>query len=185
MKINIKLNIEKKYAFLIVGVLLMIGTGLFVYAYNSNMGPSVMGHSAGEMDWANGQLPVLHIFGANQGNPNGWETAFNQEWPVGSGKTGNYIRGNTEVTGSLSVSGDVCASGTGTNKCLSSASGLSGILCGASEHGDYGAHALYASCGGIDPYNGCPTGYNKIGIRVVSDINGGVLGAIIYTCAKA
>jgi hypothetical protein len=50
MKINIKLNIEKKYAFIIISLLVVIAGVVMGYAYNSSpANPAVMGHSTNEI----------------------------------------------------------------------------------------------------------------------------------------
>lgn len=53
---KIEVNIEKKYVFLILGVILLIGGAIFVYAYKANPtatsgNPAVFGHSVDEIDW--------------------------------------------------------------------------------------------------------------------------------------
>jgi hypothetical protein len=46
---RIEVNIKKKYFFSILAVVLLIGAGLFVYAFGGNS-PQIMGHSAGELE---------------------------------------------------------------------------------------------------------------------------------------
>lgn len=48
---KIEVNIEKKYAFLIVGIILALGIGGYVYAFGGSA-PATMGHSMGEIDWS-------------------------------------------------------------------------------------------------------------------------------------
>ena len=47
---KIEVNVEKKYAFLILGALLIIGAVVIGVAYNSGGPPSVVGHSADEIE---------------------------------------------------------------------------------------------------------------------------------------
>jgi len=50
---EIKINIEKKYFFILLFAIVLIGGAIFVVAYNSaTPNPSVMGHSPNEIDWS-------------------------------------------------------------------------------------------------------------------------------------
>ncbi len=52
---EIKISIEKKHFFILLGVILFLGVAVFVMAYSpSGVGgnPSVMGHSVDEVDWS-------------------------------------------------------------------------------------------------------------------------------------
>jgi hypothetical protein len=100
---KIEVNINKKYAFLIVGLLLLIGAGLFVYAYNSNPSiPAIMGHSPSEIDWSQAIPSSITV----NGNVNA---------------TGNF-----NIVGGINSGGDVCANG----RCLSKSGGLNPIYIG-------------------------------------------------------
>ena len=52
---KIEINITKTRFFILLGVIFLLGAGIFVYAYNANgLGgnPAVMGHSVDEIDWS-------------------------------------------------------------------------------------------------------------------------------------
>jgi len=55
---KIEVNIEKKYAFIIIGLLVIVASLILGYAYTSGTGgtPSNMGHSVDEIDWSK-QIP--------------------------------------------------------------------------------------------------------------------------------
>jgi len=81
---KIEVNIEKKYFFIILGVILILGAGIFVYAYNSNPPvPSNFGHSINEVDGitcATGQAVTR--------NATGWSCVN----VVGGGSSGSICR---------------------------------------------------------------------------------------------
>ena len=58
------MKIEKKHAFLIAGAIALFALSIFVYAYGGST-PSVMGHSAGEIDWSNAISSNMKIDGSN------------------------------------------------------------------------------------------------------------------------
>ena len=75
---KIEVNIEKKHFFILLGIILFFGTGMFVYAYTTDGSgnPSVMGHSPNEIDWnqqINNDLSVNGDICIN-GNCNNWES---------------------------------------------------------------------------------------------------------------
>lgn len=127
MKINIKLNIEKKYALIIIGLLVVIAGIILGYAYNSNpANPSVMGHSVDELNWSkliNNTVRTVNV------------TASNVVWSDAGFYTG----------GPISAVGDICAgAGTRWQKCISSIQSaksysLQRVTCLTSETGNYEA----------------------------------------------
>lgn len=68
---KIEVSIEKKHFFILLGVLLILGGGFIVYAFDASPldwshKPSIMGHSLNEIDWSN---PILTnvLIGGNLG----------------------------------------------------------------------------------------------------------------------
>jgi len=90
-----QINIEKRYAFLIIAVLISLAGIVLVIAYGTN-NPSVMGHTIGEINWgdriANLRVTNLDVSGSLTGS------AF-----------GNGLYGYCEDTG---VQNGVCTSTT-------------------------------------------------------------------------
>lgn len=164
---KIEVNIEKKYAFAIIGLLVIIASLITGYAFSqSGTGgtPSNMGHSVDEIDWS---------------------------------KTINSnvaIQGNLNLNGNVSSSG-VCIAGSCKTNWSQVGNSASGTLCGLSILGDFGAVDNAIPCQGMYPSAGCPSGYTKVlGGRITWDYDyimgtGGsydyrISGAHLIHCVK-
>ena len=100
---KIEVNIEKRYFFVIIGAILLLGGVIFVYAYGGN-NPSVIGHSLGEIDG----FPNCIAGQALTHNSTGWGCTN-----VNAGTTINNIL-NTDYCNSVGVyhvSGQPAATG--------------------------------------------------------------------------
>src|SRR3989338_10744513 len=59
---KIEVNVQKKYFFVFLGAMLIIGAGIFAYAYNNpptGGDSSIFGHSVNEIDW-NQTIPQVN-----------------------------------------------------------------------------------------------------------------------------
>lgn len=92
---KIEVYIEKTYAFIIIGLMIVIASMILGYAYNSNgLGgnPAVAGHSADEIDWSKKILSDINISGDISGEANKWG---NCSWRyVGASKSHNLPDGS-------------------------------------------------------------------------------------------
>jgi hypothetical protein len=131
MKVNIKLNIEKKHVFLIVGAMLLLAAVIGVYAYNATGtggNPSVMGHSVDEIDWSRPiKSAIYQDYGGGgqyqydvwiQGGPPGSPMGTTRNLALLGDKVNDLllVNPNSEYTGGTVLGGPVSISG---NLCLS------------------------------------------------------------------
>jgi hypothetical protein len=113
MKVNIKLNIEKKYAFAIIGLLVVIAGIVVSYAFGGS-DSATMGHSIGEIDW--GQEIPKTVYAKN----------FSTSGYLAS-TSGVWTNGWIWAGGRIDATGDVCGAG----KCLSTSTPIT-IIRGSS-----------------------------------------------------
>ena len=176
------MKIEKKHAFLIVGALTLFALSIFAYAFSpSGTGgvPSAMGHSVDEMDWgkaissiwfrpsANANLKVVPGTIVN-GGVDGAVT-------LSVANDANSVNTPLEIRASKTsfTTGDVCTTAGGSEKCLSTAGRVGGVLTpGVNTGGSCNDRcaALGRTCGfGFSvPYWGgedLPCDYNNPGVR--------------------
>ena len=132
---KIEVNIEKKYALAILGLLIVIASLITGYAFTqSGTGgtPSNMGHSVDEIDWSKTINSNLNV------------------------------QGNLNLNGNLSSSGVCIGSDCRSAWSQVGSAGVSGTLCGLSIIGDYGAVDNAIMCQGMYPSVGCPSEYTKV-----------------------
>jgi len=117
MKLTI--NIEKRYAYVILGFLIVTLGALLVYSYGGEQ-PNVVGHNIGEINWESGTIPTLNVTNICLG------TSCISSWPTGGdagsslwAQNGNNIYYNSGNVGigtdtpsqKLNVQGDIYTSG--------------------------------------------------------------------------
>jgi hypothetical protein len=89
---KIVVNIEKKYAFAILGALVIIAGLVAIYAFGGS-DPATMGHSVGEINWneaVSGTITAANLSASNGVWSSGWISAL----------------GNINTGGSLCIHGD-------------------------------------------------------------------------------
>ena len=90
---RITIDITKTRFFILLGTILLLGAGVFVYAYNSNgLGgnAAVMGHSVDEVNWSQKIPENVHIDG-NQTIVFGDGKAYFGSWMGTDGKSRAYL----------------------------------------------------------------------------------------------
>jgi len=73
---KIEVDIKKSYAFVIIGLLIVLAGGIFVIAYapgSTTANPAVFGHSANEIEGSSGGVPNGAIMIFDSACPSGWE----------------------------------------------------------------------------------------------------------------
>ena len=72
---KIEVNVRKRYVFMVLGALLVVGALIGVIAYapgSTTANPAVFGHSANEIEGGGGGVPVGAIMMFDTACPSGW-----------------------------------------------------------------------------------------------------------------
>jgi len=126
IKVNFSINIEKKYAFIIIGLFAAILVAVLGYAYNlEGVGgnPAVAGHSVDEIDWSK-PLSVFNVkTGPNANLQISRNVSLNGAVSISTFNDAGDANTPLEIRASKTSFpvGDVCTNAGGTEKCLSSA----------------------------------------------------------------